>query len=233
TFRDIHKRLMAATDKRVGVLDELLTIIRTVKIYAMEDDFRNKVVVARDNELNELNNYMFTRMYIRILWEISTFLMMLFSFFLYTKILGNELTSSIDFTAIILFKNLLHILNEAPSIIISITQALVSISRIEEFLKESEIDSKITENNSVILDNNNCIGFDNATIQWTNNKGPNKFALNNLNIRFLPGKLSIIFGPSGCGKSCLLKALLALDVKCSEGHVFSPKKGRIAYVAQT
>ncbi|CAG8493108.1 3116_t:CDS:10 [Racocetra fulgida] len=154
---------MAATDKRVGVLDELLTIIRTVKIYAMEDDFRNKVVVARDNELNELNNYI------------------------------------IAFTAIILFKNLLHILNEAPSIIISITQ--VSISRIEEFLRESEIDSKIVENNSVILDNNNCIGFDNATIQWTNNKGPNKFALINLNIRFLPGKLSIIFGPSGCGKN--------------------------------
>ncbi|CAG8513071.1 21864_t:CDS:10 [Cetraspora pellucida] len=232
TVRNMHKCLMAATDKRVGVLDELLQIIRTVKIYAMEDYFRSKVVAARDIELRELNNYMFIRMSIRMSWEILTFLMMLFSFFMYSKILGKELTSSLAFTAIILFKNLLHVLNETPAIIISITQALVSISRIEEFLKESEIYTKILENNGVILNSNNCIGFEDATLQWTN-KGSNQFALNNLNIHFLPGKLSLIFGPSGCGKTCLLKALLALDVKCSDGHVFKPRLGNIAYVAQT
>ncbi|CAG8703756.1 16400_t:CDS:2, partial [Dentiscutata heterogama] len=106
TFQIIHKDLMAATDKRVGLLGELLQAIRVVKLYVMEDYFRRKIMDARDEELKKLNNYMIKRICMRTSWTILTFLMMLFSFFWHTKILGNTLTSSVAFTALMLFKNL-------------------------------------------------------------------------------------------------------------------------------
>ncbi|KAF0447968.1 P-loop containing nucleoside triphosphate hydrolase protein [Gigaspora margarita] len=234
TFKIIHEDLMAATDKRVGLLGELLQTVRIVKLYVMEDYFRIKITDARDDELKKLNNYMIKRTGVRTLWTILTFLMMLLSFFWHTKILGNTLTSSVAFTAFILFKNLRHILDEFPSILVSIIQARVSISRIKKFLREFE---NYRENFKSNHENSYIIGFGNATLQWSNNDGYMADGLNiftwiNLNVRFPYGKLSLIYGPTGCGKTGLLKALLG-EIKCIDGHVFSPKLGEVAYAAQT
>ncbi|CAG8473091.1 4884_t:CDS:10, partial [Scutellospora calospora] len=219
----------------LGVLSELLKAIRAVKIYSMENYFHSKIVEARDKELNELNNYMITRMLIRTLFEFLTFMMMLFALFWNTKILGMTLTSSVAFTALILFQNLLHIFNEMPSIIISVTQALVSISRIEEFLKKSELERKHSENNINNSNSNNEIGFRNATIQWPdsefNDNDSNKFTLISLDCRFHYRKLTLIRGSAGCGKTAMLNALLG-GMKYFGGHVFLPKMGRVAYAAQ-
>ncbi|CAG8635800.1 34871_t:CDS:10, partial [Gigaspora margarita] len=232
--RNFFYNLMTATDKRVGLLGELLQAVRIVKLYVMEDYFRIKITDARDDELKKLNNYMIKRTGVRTLWTILTFLMMLLSFFCHTKILGNTLTSSVAFTAFILFKNLRHILDELPSILVSIIQARVSISRIKKFLREFENYRKNFKNNH---ENSYIIGFGNATLQWSNNDGHTADGLNiftwiNLNVRFPYGKLSLIYGPTGCGKTGLLKALLG-EIKCIDGHVFSPKFGEVAYSAQT
>ncbi|CAG8734590.1 40836_t:CDS:10 [Gigaspora margarita] len=234
-FKIIHEDLMAATDKRVGLLDELLQAIRIVKLYAMEDYFHIKITDARDNELKKLNNYMIKRIGVKTFWTILTFLMMLLSFFWHTKILGNTLTSSVAFTALILFKNLRNILDEFPSILVSIIQARVSISRIKRFLRKFENYRKNFKSNHENSYANYIIGFENATLQWSNNdtaNGLNIFTWINLNVHFPYGKLSLIYGPTGCGKTGLLKALLG-EIKCIDGHVFSPKLGEVAYASQT
>ncbi|CAG8493537.1 20876_t:CDS:10, partial [Dentiscutata erythropus] len=235
--RNFFYNLMAATDKRVGLLGELLQAIRVVKLYVMEDYFRCKIMDARDEELKKLNNYMIKRICMRTSWTILTFLMMLLSFFWHTKILGNTMTSSVAFTALILFKNLRRILNEMPSILVSIIQARVSISRIKKFLREFESDRKVFESNRINFDYGNDIRFENATLEWSNNdshmtNGLNKFIWTNLNVCFRYGKLSLIYGPTGCGKTGLLKALLG-EIKCIDGNLFSPKIGEVAYAAQT
>lgn len=100
--------------------------------------------------------------------------------------------------------------------------AHVSISRVENFLKKSEI----VQNPSV--QNNGNIGFINATFQWPN--ASNSFVLNKLDVLFPLGKLSLIHGPTGCGKSALLKALLG-EMKCLNGSVHCPID-EVAYVSQ-
>ncbi|CAG8789867.1 27695_t:CDS:2, partial [Racocetra persica] len=255
-FGTIQNRLMTATDKRMGVINELLQAIRIIKFFAWEDRFRAKVMNTRENELKEIKNRLMELVYMTGLWTTVPLLAMLSVFFTYTKLLGNELTAAVAFTALALFNNLGNALAEMPFMITSIIQAQVSISRIEKFLNEPELNRK----NPIPSINDPYIGFKNATFRWPdgedsidnssvsvdlNTSNPlNKFTLINLNISFPVNELSIICGPTGCGKTSLLMALLG-EMECLDGHVFLPRANiespnklggapsGIAYVSQT
>ncbi|CAG8562619.1 uncharacterized protein OCT59_007764 [Rhizophagus irregularis] len=252
----IQKRLMAATDKRIGAMNELLQAIRIIKFFAWEDQFQKKIIDARENELKEIKSRLIQWIYIANIWSCLPLVIMFAVFMTYTKLLGNELSATIAFTALTLFNMLRHALDEGPSTIISIIQAQISIVRIEKFLKEPEITRQDSRPSS---SNDPEIGFRNASFQWPNGasstddlnnniditiKNPlNKFTLFDLNITFPVGKLSIICGPTGSGKTSLLMALLG-ELDCLSGRVFLPRKktspknlggapSGIAYVAQT
>lgn len=47
----------------------------------------------------------------------------------------------------------------------------------------------------------------------------NKEVLHNINIEFVPGKLTVLVGPNGCGKSTLLKTLIHLK-EYTSGEIF-------------
>ncbi|CAG8555369.1 7606_t:CDS:10 [Gigaspora margarita] len=220
-YKTIHECLMKATDKRIEVINELLQSIRIVKLFAREGYFRTNIMEARDSELNILKDRMKKSIYMDFLWASLPFLMILPAFAWYTS--KNELKASIAFAAIAVCGNLQKAFGDLPYQIICLIQAHVSISRVENFLKESDI----VQNPSV--QNNRIIGFINATFQWPNVS--NGFILNKLNVLFPIGKLSLIHGPTGCGKSALLKALLG-EMKCLDGSVHCPID-KVAYVSQT
>ncbi|CAG8644954.1 24854_t:CDS:10, partial [Dentiscutata erythropus] len=208
-YKTIHECLMNATDKRIKVINELLQSIRIVKLFAREEYFRKNIMEARDYELNMLENRMKKSIFIEFLWTSLPFIMILPAFALYTS--ENKLTSSIAFAAIAVCGNLHKAFDDLPYQIICLIQGIIG-------------------NCSKLFDlNDGRIGFINATFQWPN--ASNNFILNNLNVFFPPGKLSLIHGPTGCGKSALLRALLG-EMKCIEGSVLFPN-GEIAYVSQT
>ncbi|CAG8502741.1 9329_t:CDS:10 [Gigaspora rosea] len=255
-FQTIHKSLMAATDKRMGVINELLQAIRVIKFFAWEDQFRAKIMSARDNELKEVKRRLMQWVYMVCLWTSLPLVIMVAVFITYTKLFGNELTAAVAFTALALFNNLRHALDEMPTTLVLIIQANVSISRIEKFLKEPEIDRKCSIQNF----NDPYIGFKSATFQWPDGEDSidnssvsvdltmqtplNKFTLKNLNVSFPINELSIICGPTGSGKTSLLMALLG-EMECLDGRVFLPRMttessnklggapSGVAYVAQT
>ncbi|CAG8557324.1 8544_t:CDS:10, partial [Ambispora gerdemannii] len=257
-FEVIHKRLMTATDKRMGVMNELLQAIRIIKFFAWEKQFRDKVMSARDNELKEIKNRLMQWVYLESVWISLPLLIMLSVFMTYTKFLGNELSAPIAFTALALFSNIQHAVDEFPATVIAIIQARVSINRIEEFLSEPEVSRQNFSSPGI---NDPTIGFRDASFQWPIGKKKssedlpkptdaptvdpsNRFTLQNLNTDFPVGELSIICGPTGCGKTSLLMALLG-ELECLGGRIFLPRntadssKGLggapsgIAYVAQT
>ncbi|CAG8612654.1 13568_t:CDS:10, partial [Racocetra persica] len=227
-FQIIHKRVMAATDKRMGVINELLQAIRVIKFFAWEDHFRATVISARDNELKKVKD----------------------------RLMEWELTAAVAFTALALFNNLRHALDEMPSMITAVIQARISISRIEKFLNEPELNRK----SSIPSINDPYIGFKKATFRWPDGEDSidnssvsidlnaqnqsNKFTLINLNVSFPANELSIICGPTGSGKTSLLMALLG-EMDCLDGSVFLPRTNiessnklggapsGIAYVSQT
>jgi hypothetical protein len=117
------------------------------------------------------------------------------SFYIFTKVQGNELTASIAFTSLSIFYELRFALNILPEVFMDGSQAYVSLKRIENFLNEDEITDSELENGDNTLGQENKIGFENATVTWNrlgNETDEPEFRMKNLNIDFPIGKLSLI-----------------------------------------
>lgn len=154
------------------------------------------------------------------------------TFVCYTVVAGKPLTVATAFTAIALFSYLQRPMLELPDQVLAMLHgmygcltssygtwltllgtAYVSMQRIEKFLDEPEVPdwaSSLKRDPHPTTSNETEIGFDNATFEWDTapKDGPSRFTLGPLNIKFPPGKLSLVSGPTGSGKSALLVAML-------------------------
>lgn len=106
---------------------------------------------------------------------------------------------------------------------------LVSVDRVEEFLKEEETE-KYHQLKLLPEDEEGphlLIGFKNGTFTWGTSSSMNRagstsaFMLRDLNVNFVPGRLNIIAGPTGSGKTSMLMALLG-EMTLLEGRVYLP-----------
>ncbi|KAG0192526.1 hypothetical protein DFQ28_008764 [Apophysomyces sp. BC1034] len=239
-FETLHKTVMATTDKRLKIMNELLSAIRIVKFFAWEKQFRKRVVDAREVELKAIRARLMMFMWMGNVWFLVPVLIMVTVFYVYTK--TTPLTASVAFTALALFNNFRGALDEFPLIISFVMQAHVSIKRIENFLDEDEVEIVTSKSANGVH-----IGFvDNASFSWDKKVGSDEdaIALKDLNLSFPPNKLSIVCGPTGSGKTTLLASLFG-ETHCVSGAAILPRKvvtrssplggavSGIAYVAQT
>ncbi|CAO3644968.1 unnamed protein product [Cunninghamella blakesleeana] len=255
-FQNIQDSVMSATDKRLKVTNELLSSIRIIKFFAWENDFRKRMEQAREVELGALKDRLYIFMWMISTWFLIPIAIMVVVFYVYT--LDNALTASTAFTALALFTAFRAALEDFPFMVTFALQANVSIKRVEKFLAEEEIEPLSTQNHFA---NDVHIGFvNNATFSWnkhaknTSSSLPSSSSssinhessstLQNLNLSFPKGKLSIICGPTGSGKTTLISSLLG-ETYCLNGSVVLPPRPHlssyglggsvsgIAYVAQT
>ncbi|KAJ2962176.1 hypothetical protein NQZ79_g2672 [Umbelopsis isabellina] len=249
-FESNHKAVMAATDSRLKIMNELLGAIRIVKFFAWEKEFKKRVEEARTTELKCIRGRLMIYMWSGNVWFLIPILIMVTVFYVYT--LGHELSASTAFTTVALFQNLRGALDELPFIISFLFQAKVSLERIDTFLGEDEVE----ESKHVRKDGHDFIGFrDNATFKWFGKPTPSasgtdspvrqvQFTLKDLNLSFPLNKLSIVCGPTGSGKTTLLSSLLG-ETACVSGSAVLPRNrfkasnpiggavSGIAYVAQS
>ncbi|KAM3586756.1 hypothetical protein VKS41_001813 [Umbelopsis sp. WA50703] len=249
-FEKNHKAVMAATDSRLKIMNELLGAIRIVKFFAWEKEFKKRVEEARTKELKCIRGRLMIYMWSGNVWFLIPILIMVAVFYVYT--LGHSLSASTAFTTVALFQNLRGSLDELPFIISFLFQAKVSLERIDTFLGDEEVE----ENKYVRKDGQDFIGFrDNATFQWFGKPDASasgtdsparqaQFTLKNLNLSFPQNKLSIVCGPTGSGKTTLLSSLLG-ETACVSGSAVLPRNrfkasnpiggavSGIAYVAQS
>ncbi|KAG1046896.1 hypothetical protein G6F43_010636 [Rhizopus delemar] len=239
-FEKLHESVMSATDKRLKLMNELLSAIRIVKFFAWESEFKKRIIKARDDELSAIRSRLMMFMWILNAWFVIPIAIMVTVFYVYTE--SNSLNASVAFTALALFNTFRGALDEFPMMISLTLQANVSVKRIENFLDEDEVDP-VNENDA----NGTMIGFVNdATFSWESKptEGVCKPAIKNLNLSFPVGKLSIVCGPTGSGKTTLLASLLGETYRLSGQAILprivpnrsSPLGGAvsgIAYVAQT
>ncbi|KAI9496002.1 hypothetical protein BDB00DRAFT_811355 [Zychaea mexicana] len=243
-FETLQKDLMAATDKRLKIVNEMLSAIRIIKFFAWEKEFRTRVLTARQTELKAIRARLFMFMHMMNAWFLIPILIMITVFYIYT--LDHKLTASTAFTALALFNTFRAALDEFPMIISFVLQANVSAKRIESFLDEDEVE--IPEPSSAL--DGTQIGFvGDAAFSWekpdvSDQDSESKISLRDLNLSFPVNKLSIVCGPTGSGKTTLLASLLG-ETWCVRGSVRLPRivptrtsplggaVSGIAYVAQT
>lgn len=215
----LQKQMLKVTDKRISKLNETFQNIRIIKYFAWETKFAEQIMQIRKEELDILFMRCMTWAYAAFIWLITPSLICLVSFYWFTIVDEQQLTTSIAFTALSLF-NLLRVpLDQFAEMLSFVIQSMVSLERVSDFLDEPE--STKYEQLSMPKDANSPdVGFQNATFSWSNGR-KGDFKLRDINIEFKKNKLNVIVGSTGSGKTSLLLALLG-EMNLQSGKVFLP-----------
>lgn len=226
-FNTTSTRIMAATDKRIHITNEVLQNIRIIKYFAWERRFGSIIDEKREVELRAMRGRYYLWSGAVAIWNSVPVLITFFSFVVYTLVEKKPLYPSIAFTAISLFMLLRIPLDLLGDMLAHVQEAKVSVDRVEEFLNEEET-AKYEQlgTDNVDVDGIKHIGFKAATLSWgsreaMNDEGALAFRLLDLDIEFAIGKFNIIAGPTGSGKTSMLMGLLG-EMTLIDGNVFCP-----------
>ncbi|KAG1873894.1 hypothetical protein F4604DRAFT_1765807 [Suillus subluteus] len=139
----IQKGVSASRDKRMAVLNELISAVKFIKFFAWEDRWIKRTMDARGVEMNwmvkaRINSVMFST-----IWTSAPILVSLISFFTFVY-QGNQLTVSVAFTVSLVIVEISQPLNVIPAWIVQILQTGVALKRIEKYLEEDEVDEQVS-----------------------------------------------------------------------------------------
>ena len=138
----LSTKMMAAKDKRVSIMSEILAGIRVIKYFTWEDVFTAKVQKTRKEELKYLAGRKYLDALCVYLWATTPVLISVLTFVIYV-LLGNTLSAAKVFTAVALFAMLTGPLNAFPWVLNGLIEAMVSIRRLEQFLSLPEFDPEL------------------------------------------------------------------------------------------
>ncbi|CAH9078741.1 unnamed protein product [Cuscuta epithymum] len=223
-MQKMTKEGLQRTDKRIGLMNEILAAMDTVKSYAWEDSFQSKVQGVRNEELDWFRQaQMLGALNTFILNSIPVFVIVI-SFGMYT-LLGGELTPARAFTSLSLFSVLRFPLFMLPNIITQVVNANVSLKRLEELLLAED---RILLPNPPLDPALSAISIKNGTFSWESTA--EKPTLSNVNLDIPIGSLVAVVGGTGEGKTSLISAMLGEVPAVSDASVLI--RGTVAYVPQ-
>ncbi|KAF8220884.1 multidrug resistance-associated ABC transporter [Tricholoma matsutake] len=169
----IQKGVLAAKDKRMGVLNELIGAVKFIKFFAWEERWIGRALDAREHEMKWMIKARVNSVMFYVLWTCAPILVSIISFFAYVM-QGKELTVSIAFTSIALFNMIRAPLNVIPAWIVQILQTGVALNRIAVYLDEDEVSSQVSSLKNQDLSSptppssaaDEGLGFENASFKW-------------------------------------------------------------------
>ncbi|KAK6462759.1 P-loop containing nucleoside triphosphate hydrolase protein [Scheffersomyces coipomensis] len=254
-YRVLNKKQMKLKDARSRIVNEILTSIKSIKLYAWEKPMLSKLRDSRNNK--ELKNLAVIRLVnqgANFIWNLIPFLVSFTSFATFALTSNIPLTSDIVFPALALINLLSNPLLELPMIITALVEALIAIGRVSTYLTNTEVDDTyITHNlspssatsNTDTAKNDVAISINNCSFLWSKPKYSDdqeasiesyNYSLKNINYSINQGSLSCIVGRVGAGKSSFLYGLLGQLVIVKGDGDSEPLvniNGNIAYCAQS
>ncbi|KAL2337305.1 hypothetical protein Fmac_011751 [Flemingia macrophylla] len=223
-MRKLTKEGLQQTDKRVGLMNEILAAMDTVKCYAWETSFQSRILSIRDDELSWFRKA-------QLLYALNTFilnsipvLVTVTTFGMFT-LLGGELTPARAFTSLSLFSVLRFPLNMLPNLLSQVANANVSLQRLEELFLAEERNLK---QNPPIEPGLPAISVKNGSFSW--DPKVEKPTLSNINVEIPVGSLVAIIGGTGEGKTSLISAMIGELPPLADGS--ATIRGTVAYVPQ-
>ncbi|XP_077965941.1 ATP-binding cassette sub-family C member 4-like isoform X2 [Styela clava] len=229
-FGKIRSMTAVLTDERIRLMNEVITGMRIIKMYAWEKPFAKLVLNTRRKEVEKIllssSLKAFNFCFYACQDKILTFVTLL----VYVA-LGGSITASEIFIIMGLSISLKLPTTFFAQAIEYISTSNVSMKRIQKYLLMEEFsdirnDLKSNSNQEVYVE------LENFTGKWELNddaKERSDITLNCVNVRVDAGKLVAVIGPVGSGKSSLLSAILG-ELPATNGKAIV--QGNVVYSNQ-
>ncbi|CAL7934283.1 unnamed protein product [Xylocopa violacea] len=247
----LSTKLMECKDQRVKLTGETLHGLTTIKLNVWEDHFLRNILKLRENEIKYLRGRKYLDALCVYFWATTPVLISILTFATYVLI-GNELDAKTVFTSMALLNMLIGPLNAFPWVLNGLTEAWVSLKRIQKILDlpDADISSYYSEAPSEVdlmlqdvmfsikarqnleqngLTINSSLSVLNPSL---NSESDDIFNLYDINITVPKGHLIGIMGKVGSGKSLLLDGILGEIVKVHGNIAMSDVEKGFAYVKQ-
>lgn len=228
-------KMMKQKDERVRRTGEILSRIRTLKMYAWEILFAGWLMETRSLEVKHLSTRKYLDAWCVFFWATTPTLFSLFTFGLYS-LMGHQLDAATVFTCVALFNNLISPLNSFPWVINGLIDAVISTRRLSRFLSCTEHEHKsgetgVSSSSSSSWEQSSMAVFVNdAYASWSSSDDlDNGLILKHITVQIPKGSLVAVIGEVGSGKSSLLNLVLG-EMRLVSGSIHST--GSIAYVPQ-
>ncbi|KAJ6886454.1 hypothetical protein NC651_026975 [Populus alba x Populus x berolinensis] len=223
-MQKLSKEGLQRTDKRIGLMNEILAAMDTVKCYAWESSFQAKVQGVRDDELSWFRKASLLGAFNSFILNSIPVMVTVISFGMYT-LLGGNLTPARAFTSLSLFAVLRFPLFMLPNMITQVVNANVSLKRLEELFLAEE---RILLPNPLLDPCLPAVSIKNGYFSWDSKA--ERHTLSNINLDVPIGSLVAVVGSTGEGKTSLVSAMLGELPATSDASVVV--RGTVAYVPQ-
>ncbi|KAG4074937.1 hypothetical protein HA402_009362, partial [Bradysia odoriphaga] len=221
-LKHFQVKQMTRKDERVKLMNETLSGIKVLKLYAWEMSFQEMIQAVRNREVKVILQAAYMNAVIFMAWNVLPFLVTLASFATYVLMdEKNDIDANTAFVALSLFNILRMPMTMVPLLISMLMQTWVSIVRINKFLNSEDLDPEAVQH----LKDENALKIEDATFSWEGDDA----VLKSINISVGRGSLAAVVGPVGSGKSSLISSILGETVKKS-GTLNTD--GTMAFVAQ-
>ncbi|KAJ4816006.1 multidrug resistance-associated protein 1 [Rhynchospora pubera] len=225
-MQKLTKEGLQRTDKRIGLMNEVLAAMDTVKCYAWEQSFQSKVQGIRNDELSWFRKAQLLAALNSFILNSIPVLVTVVSFGVYT-LFGGDLTPAKAFTSLSLFAVLRFPLFMLPNLITQVVNANVSLKRLEELFLTEE---RVLLPNPPLDPKLPAVSIKDGFFSWESNA--ERPTLSNVNLDIPVGSLVAVVGSTGEGKTSLVSAMLGELPAVSGSNTSVVIRGSVAYVPQ-
>ncbi|PKA52346.1 ABC transporter C family member 2 [Apostasia shenzhenica] len=225
-MQNLTKEGLQRTDKRIGLMNEVLAAMDTVKCYAWEQSFQNKVQILRNDELSWFRKAQLLAACNSFILNSIPVVVTVISFGVYS-LLGGDLTPAKAFTSLSLFAVLRFPLFMLPNLITQVVNANVSLKRLEELFLTDE---RVLMPNPPLDPTLPAISIRDGYFSWDSKE--ERPTLSNVNLDIPVGSLVAIVGSTGEGKTSLVSAMLGELPATAGTNTSVAIRGTVAYVPQ-
>ncbi|XP_035533961.1 multidrug resistance-associated protein 4-like [Morone saxatilis] len=225
-FSKFRSKTAVLTDNRIRTMNEVVSGIRIIKMYAWEKPFAALVSEVRSKEISKIMKSSYLRGLNMASFFCASKIIVFITFTIYV-LLGNPISASRVFVTVSLYSAVrLTVTLFFPNAIEKLFECRVSIRRIQEFLM---LDENTKRRPPLPQDEkmDASVEIQDMTCYW--NKSLDAPSLQNISFNLNSNQLLAVIGPVGAGKSSLLSSILG-ELPTEKGVL--KVKGQLTYAAQ-